>query len=173
MHFRLAVAFVALLAAPGVQGVPEVPPSPPQGPTRALPPVEEPPRTAVERRDLLQQFSAASPIEGFYELRAFHAPGLAPVPTKGYLAVGRQYVSIHLLSPVARGRPVFQSAFRRYRIAGDTLHMTALLGFGNDEEDGVAIEEPGAMRSARWSIIGTRLRLALDGGRSLEFERIE
>ena len=47
-------------------------PRPPKGATsRPLPPVQEPMRTRVERRDLLQKFKGPSPLAGFYRSASF------------------------------------------------------------------------------------------------------
>ncbi|MEM7205809.1 MAG: hypothetical protein AAF628_36485 [Planctomycetota bacterium] len=139
-----------------------------------LPPIEDPPYSPVERDDLLQRFTPPSPLEGHYELRAFSRGTGAPIRATGYLAVGRQHLSMHLMSPAAAGGTALRAAYRRYRINGDQLVMTTLVGFGNDRADaGVEIEPAGATRVLRFSRIGTRLRLFTGGGRVLEFERIE
>lgn len=185
MNVKFALAACLLLSVPGEQGKQgqqgggEPPRAkqarPPQQPVNAptLRPVQDPPRTSVERRDLLQRFAPASPLEGYYRLRSFTASGGTPVPANGYLAIGRRHLSIQMFSPRAGGPPAIRSAFRSYRATEGRLVMTTLLGLSNDDHGDVLIDQAGTMMTIDYKLIGTRLRLEVGAGRILEFERIE
>lgn len=147
-------------------------PQPPPG-AEPLPPVPDPPRTAVERRDLLQRFTAPSPLEGYYALRVFTNGISAVAGATGYLAMGRRFLSLHLQAPRAGGPPAIQSGFREYRVEGNQLVMTTLLGMQNQRDGDIVLERRGALKSVAFVLTGTRLRLDLGNGRVLEFERIE
>lgn len=151
-------------------------PRPPAPPPDAAPlvPVQQAPRTAVERKDLLQRFDEPSPLEGFYHLVEFDldASG-SPSPAEGYLAVGRDYLSIHLIAPQPGKPPAFQSAFRRYRISGETLVTTSMLGVRNEPSGKVLVEGKGLSAVRRFELVGTRLTLFGDDDRKMVFERIE
>ena len=177
MNAKLALAACLLLSVPGEQGQPGQqghgqPPKPPAN-APALRPVQDPPRTPVERRDLLQRFAPVSPLGGYYSLRSFVGPGGTPVAANGYLAIGRKHLSLHMFSPRASGPPAIQSAFRSYRTSGGRLVMTTLLGLTNDAGGDVLIEKTGTTRAIGYRLIGTRLRLEVGEGRILEFERVE
>ncbi len=146
-------------------------PQPPAGAT-PLPPVRDAPRTAVEREDLLQEFAPRHPIEGTYALRAF-VDGAVVAAARGYLMIGRRHVSIHLHSDRGDAPPAVQSAFRSYELDDDRLVMTSLLGLRNELDGDIVLERAGAMRSARYRLMGSKLSLQLGGGRALEFDRIE
>jgi hypothetical protein len=178
------IVLLACLAAatPGVQDPPEragagspakeALPQPPAG-APALPPVRDLPRTAVERRDLLQRFAPESPLEGFYRLVSFGVADSAPVGSAGYLAIGRAHLSVHLLAPSSDGPPVMQSAFRSYRVSEGRLFMTTLLGVRSDEDGELVVDPLGAVRVVPYTLLGTLLRLDLGANRVLEFQRIE
>lgn len=153
---------------------PERLPKPPQDPEkqRPLPPIEPPPFTAVERRDLLQEFGGPAPLAGVYRLASFRTGGGGLIPATGFLVVGRQYLSIQMLG-LRVGNPALQSGFRKYRIQGDQLVMTTMIGFGNDGRGKMAVEQAGLVATRRFSLIGTRLTLYVEQGRTMTFDRIE
>lgn len=140
-----------------------------------LAPVEEPYRTAIDRRDLIQQFDPPSPLEGIYELRSIVRPGQAQVSgTRGYLLIGRHYMSLHI-----RGRgdtpqvPHLQATFRRYTILGDRLQMSTVIGHRNEPGGDILIEEEGLTEVRRYSLIGSILRIFQGPGSFMEFVRVE
>jgi hypothetical protein len=142
--------------------------------SRPLPPVQEPPRTAGERRDLLQKFKGPSPLAGFYRLVGVHGPtGPAKGRHVGYLAIGRDYISVHLQGRgLRRGEPIIQSGFRRYRLAGDKIHMSSLVG--HRVRDGkVLVEEHNLQAVRRYLLTGTTLRIYQGAREYLDFVRIE
>lgn len=139
---------------------------------RALPPIQEPIRTRVERADLLQQFVERSPLEGFYALRAFVRAGQQSAG-KGYAWFGRDHCMI--ATSIARGgalSPFVQSGVCTYRLQGDKLVMTTLIG--HDHGDEVRFVAPGFVEVRRFLKTGTSLRV-YQGGRDsyMEFVRVE
>ncbi len=166
-------------SAVGFQGQNQDPesrrPRPPKGATsRPLPPVQEPMRTRVERRDLLQKFKGPSPLAGFYRLVGVHGPsGPAKGRHIGYLAIGRDHLSLHLQGRGLRRRePVIQSGFRRYRLDDGKIHMSSLVG--HHVRDGkVLVEEYNLQEVRRYQLTGTTLRVYQSAREYLEFVRIE
>jgi len=168
-------------AAVGFQGQKQDPesrrqrPVPPKGATsRPLPPVQEPLRTKVERRDLLQKFKGPSPLAGFYRLVGVHGPsGPAKIKHVGYLAVGRDHLSLHLQGYGRRRRePVIQSGFRRYRLGGGKIYMSSLVG--HHVRDGkVLVEQVNRQEVRRYQVMGTTLRIYQSSKEYLEFVRME
>jgi hypothetical protein len=150
-------------------------PTPPKGAaSRPLPPVQEPMRTRVERRDLLQKFKGPSPLAGFYRLVGVYGPtGPATGQHVGYLAVGRDHLSLHLQGQGHRRRePVIQSGFRRYHLADGKIYMNSLVG--HHVRDGkVLVEEYNLQTVRRYRLAGTTLRIYQSAGEYLEFVRIE
>lgn len=142
--------------------------------SRPLCPVQEPSRTEVERRDLLQEFKGPSPLAGFYRLVGVHGPaGPAKGPHVGYMAVGRDHLSLHLQGRGLRRRePVIQSGFRRYRLQDGKIYMSSLVG--HHVRDGkVLVEEANLQIVRRYLLTGTTLRIYQRGTEYLEFVRIE
>ncbi len=140
-----------------------------------LPTVEEPYRTAIDRRDLIQQFDPPSPLEGIYELRSIVRPGEAQVQgTRGYLLIGRRYMSLHI-----RGRgetpqvPHLQATFRRYTILDDRLQMSTVIGHRNEPGGDILVEEDGLTEVRRYSLTGSILRIFQGPGSFMEFVRVE
>ena len=139
-----------------------------------LPPVQEPVRTLVERRDLLQKFKGPSPLAGFYRLVGRHGPtGRAKGRHLGYLAVGRDHLSLHLYGDGEKRRePVLQSGFRRYRLSGGKIFMSSLVG--HRVRDGkVLVEQVNHQEVRRYELLGTTLRIYQSAHQYLEFVRIE
>ena len=170
-----AKAVLLVAGAVAALWLPQDPVKRPKPPENAppLPPVQEPFRTEVERRDLLQQFGAKSPIEGFYELVAASRPDMPAVLATGYLSIGRRHLSFHLEAETPDGDPVRQSAFRSYRLVGSRLHMTSLTGFRLDPDGTTRIEPSGVAVQAEYLLLGTKLQLDLIDGSRLEFQRLE
>ncbi|MEE9126818.1 MAG: hypothetical protein V3U11_06730 [Planctomycetota bacterium] len=178
-YFTILLCAVAV----GLQGQDQDPKSrpskssptpPPSATSRPLPPVGEPTRTRVERRDLLQRFKGPSPLAGFYRLVAVHGPtGRAKGRNIGYLAVGRDHLSLHLQGPSKRRRePVFQSGFRRYRLGSGKIFMSNLVG--HHVRDGKVLQEQvGRQEVRRYELLGTTLRIYQSARQYLEFVRIE
>ncbi|MHC4514400.1 MAG: hypothetical protein ACYTGW_07460 [Planctomycetota bacterium] len=150
-------------------------PIPPKGATsRPLPPVQEPLRTKVERRDLLQKFKGPSPLAGFYRLVGVHGrSGPAKIKYRGYMAVGRDHLSLHLQGYGRRRRePVIQSGFRRYRLGGGKIYMSNLVG--HHVRDGkVLVEQVNRQEVRRYQVMGTTLRIYQSSKEYLEFVRME
>ncbi len=142
--------------------------------SRPLQPVQEPVRTLVERRDLLQRFKGPSPLAGFYRLVRVQGPsGPANGPHVGYLAIGRDHISLHLQARgQKRGEPIVQSGFRRYRLGDGKIYMSSLVG--HRVHDGkVLVEEPNLQEVRRYLLTGTTLRIYQSTRDYLEFVRIE
>ena len=151
-------------------------PRPPQGAaSRPLRPVQEPMRTAVERRDLLQKFKGPSPLEGFYRLVSVHGPrGKAKGRYVGYLAIGRSHMSLQIRGPGETPRiPAIQASFRRYRLRGDRIYMNNLLGHRNLPDGNVELERTGHKDVRRYQLLGTTLRIYQSDTRYMEFLRVE
>ena len=170
-----SVAIICLLLLLPDQDPPKVSrPTPPES-SSTLPPVEEPYRTPVDRRDLMQQFDAPNPLQGIYELREIVRPGQAQVTgTRGYLLMGRRFLSLHI-----RGRgstpsvPILQASFRRYSILDDRLQMSAIIGHRNEPGGDILVEEEGLTEVRRYSLTGAVLRIFQGPGSYMEFVRIE
>lgn len=137
-----------------------------------LPPIEEPFRSRVERADLLQEFTEPTPVEGFYRLRSIVRGGRA-LRGRGYVWFGRRHCM--LSTSIARGggdAPFVQAGVRRYRVDGDKLTMTTLIG--HDHVDEVRFEAPGLVQTRKFTIAGTVLRIWQGGMDSyMEFVRAE
>lgn len=138
-----------------------------------LPPVEEPFRSKVERRDLLQRFDEPSPLEGFYALRSMRQPDGAIVrATAGYAWFGRKHMMLHLSLTPDPKRPAFvQSSVRTYRIEGDVLTTTTLSG--HESSGRLAVEQPGRVEVRRFRQAGTVLRIYRGENSWMEFVRQE
>ncbi len=168
--------FWMFLLLPVLSGQEAKRPSPPPGATtKPLPPVQEPERTPVERKDLLQKFKPASPLEGTYRLQAVGVPGGKVVKGyQGYLVVGKDYLSIHLQGPgVAKDLPSLQAGFRKYRIEGSELVMHSLLGHRNLPDGKVVVEGKGVVERRGFLKAGNVLRISKSAEDYLEFVRIE
>ena len=140
----------------------------------ALPPVADPPRTSVERQDLALTFTPPNPLMGFYELREVVRPGVPGLRARGFLDVERRHIVLHIQGETGDPRrPRLQASVRSYRIVGDTLQMTALVGHRNQDNGDMSIEQPGLMEERRFSLIGPVLRIYQEANAYLEFVRIE
>jgi hypothetical protein len=151
-------------------------PAPPQDKkARKLPPVLEPLRSRIERRDLLQQFRTRHRIEGIYRLKRMVSPGAATVKgSRGYLVIGQRHMSMHLYAPGdSEGEANIQAVFRRYRIVGDQLIMNTLLGHRNKDNGDIGFEPISYVTRHRFVLTGASLRLYRAKDQFLEFERIE
>ncbi|MCB9888096.1 MAG: hypothetical protein H6836_00880 [Planctomycetes bacterium] len=153
---------------------PSLPAPPPDRQGTPLPPVLDPPRSAVERRDLLQRFKPRNPIEGFYRVRSMTDGSGGPVAgARGYLVVGRDHLSMHLMAPTSDPkRAVLQSVVRRYRILGDKLVMSSLVGHRSLRNGDIALEKPGTVIERRFQLVGAVLRLFRGNGH-VDLVRIE
>jgi len=174
-HRRFWTVAVLVITAVGVTHQdPERLPEPPRDPAvdTRLPPVQQPEFTAIERRDLLQEFGGPAPLAGFYRLFSYRDGSGGPIPATGFLVIGRRHLSIQLLG-LRTGNPALQSGFRTYRVDGDQLVMTTMIGFGNNSEGKMAVERAGLSSRHRFRLIGTRLTMFMPFGRTLEFDRIE
>ena len=175
MLLNLRVPLLCVLLLPGQD--PASRPTPPQGADSrpALPPVTEPFRSAVERKDLIQRFQPPSPIAGFWELRKISAPSLTmPEGFKGYLVIGDRHMSLHLIGPGVKPEiPFFQSGFRRYRVVGDQIWSTSLLGVTNKENGEVLVDSAPIEERRTFLLAGSQLRISKPTGEYLEFVRIE
>jgi hypothetical protein len=139
-----------------------------------LPPVQEPFRTPVERQDLLQEFEPRGLIEGFYRLRRVVTPGrLDEHRGQGFLVIGRRHLSLHLRLPNGNSEPPFlQSGVRQYRLDGDQLVTTAVMGHSS-REDRIVEEPSGLVEQRTWRVVGGFLRIHQSAAAFMEFARIE
>ena len=151
-------------------------PQPPQDKaTPPLPPVLDPARSPVERRDLLQRFTTPHPIEGFYRLRHMVVAGGATVASsRGYLVLGQRHLAIQLYAPGPEPELAnISAAVRSYKVVGDKLEMTSLLGHRNKDNGDIGFEPLGRVTQLEFLLAGSILRLHLAQDEYLEFERIE
>ncbi len=171
----LAAGALALFLAQDPERPPPAERPTPPADAGPLPPVDEPYVSPVLRHDLLQQFEPPHPIQGFYELRERVVGGHnSPAPVRGYLVVGRRHLSLHLQTETDRPeQPLLRAGFRRYRIVGDQLHMTTLLGHFNDADGDMVVEADGLTFTRRFALIGGSLRIYQDSASYLEFVRLE
>ena len=149
-------------------------PKPPKG-QDPLPPILEPARDAVERRDLIQRFRGRHPLEGFYRVKRMIRSGSVSVAnTKGYLVIGQGYLSMQIYAPSDLPYKVnIQSFFRRIRVRGDKIEMTSLVGHRNKPNGDIVLEKAGEKSSLRYVILGGVLRLYRGVDEYIEFERVE
>ena len=169
MRYLMLLVFCSVLVAPQDPERPKPPPD-----AAPLPPVQEPFRSKVERRDLIQEFTRASPIEGFYRLRRVVRPGQGLPRVEGYLWIGRRHLMLQLSGNTGNPRlPALQTGVRAYRTNGDTLVMTAMLGFRNDADGDIHLDATGATIERRFELVGPLLRIHEDDNSQLEFERVE
>lgn len=161
----------------GVQGKQTKPalPAPPTGQDKPLPPVLDSARSAVERRDLLQQFMRRHPIEGFYRLSAMVGLNGSQVKgSRGYMFIGRRHMSLQLFAPSATpGQANIQSAVRTFRIVGNQLITSSVLGHRNMPNGDIALTKPGQVVEHRYELVGATLRLYRSAREYLEFHRVE
>ncbi|MCA8943919.1 MAG: hypothetical protein KDB80_15250 [Planctomycetes bacterium] len=139
---------------------------------RALPPIQEPWRSKVERADLLQEFSSPSPLSGFWSLRSFVREGV-PGQARGYVWFGNQHCM--LATSISRGghiSPFVESSVRTYRVEGDRIVMTNLVG--HDHDNDLRFFAPGVVETREFQQAGTMLRI-FQGARDsyMEFVRVE
>jgi hypothetical protein len=151
-------------------------PQPPPGwASRPLPPVADPPRSQVERKDLMQEFTPPNPLEGCYELRDIVRPGLPRAGrVRGYLWIGRRHLSLHVQADGLRpGLPHLQAGFRSYRVVGNKLQTSVLLGHRNDADGDVLVEQPGMTEERAFLLIGPVLRIYQGPDAWHEYVRLE
>jgi hypothetical protein len=150
-------------------------PAPPPSGSPPLPTVEEPFVAPVPRLDLPGRATPRDVLEGIWELRQRFVAGQIAETGRGYLAVGRRHMLVHLL--VAGTDPdvplLRAGAYRWQRARGDVLRLTTLAGHFNEESGDIKLEPPGAPMDRRFEPIGAALRVHQDGGDWLEFVRIE
>ncbi len=161
-------------SAQGKQSKPALP-APPTGQDKPLPPVLDTARSAVERRDLLQQFKRRHPIEGFYRLSAMVGPDGSQVKgSRGYMFIGRRHMTLELFAPSATpGQVNIQSAVRTFRIVGKQLITSSVLGHRNMPNGDIALTKSGQIVEHRYELVGASLRLYRSAREYLEFRRVE
>lgn len=169
MRYATLLLFLSMLLTPQDATRPK-----PPADAAPLPPVQEPFRTSVERRDLMQEFGRASPIEGFYRLRGASRTGQPPQRVEGYLWIGRRHLMLQLSGDTGNPKlPALQAGVRGYRISGNTLTMSVLLGLRNDASGEIYLEAAGTSSERRFELSGPVLRIFEDERSHLEFERVE
>ena len=91
----------------------------------------------------------------------------------GYLHVGRSQLALQTSVAIdGRKTPFLQSSVRSYRLEGEKIVMTTLIGHVFDTRLG--IEEPGRVEVRRFQRAGTVLRIFQDEADSfMEFVRVE
>lgn len=168
------VSCAATLCIAATQPAQVLPAPAPKG-AAALPPVLDPHRGPVDRKDLIQRFAPSHPIQGFYRLTAMQAPNQGMVgKAQGCLFVGRRHVVLMLYAPGPhKGQAHVLSALRTYRIEGKQLHMSSRVGFRNDRSGELAFEAAGSRHKLSFDLIGPKLRLMRHSREFLDFERVE
>src|SRR5262249_43351295 len=130
-------------------------------------------RPATQRADSRPR--RQSPLVGFWQLREIS--GMDPLTAtqfRGYLAIGDRHLSLHLLGPQnTQGVPFFQTGFRRYRIDGNILITTVLVGASNKENGDVVIENQPFEEQRAFEFIGPVLRIRKSVHEHMDFVRIE
>jgi hypothetical protein len=174
MEKKILAAAALLFVLPSAQEQDGLkhPVPPPDAPS--LRPVQDPFRTEVERKDLLQRFGKGNPLQGFYRLQNVVRGRVQKFNGSGYLSIGRQHISLHLFGETNNPKlPSIQTGFHRYRIVGDKIEMTALVGFRNNSSGDVIIEKAGRSETRRFLRLGTTLRIFSSSRDYMEFVRIE
>ena len=160
--------------AQGKQAKPAVP-APGPGQDKPLPPVLDVARSAVDRRDLLQRFKPSHAIEGFYRLSEMvGAGGRRVTGGRGYLFLGRRHMTMQLFAPSETpGQANIQAAVRTFRIVGNQLITSAVLGHRNMPNGDIALTKAGEVVEHRFELVGASLRLYRSAREYLEFQRVE
>lgn len=140
-----------------------------------LPPVPDPPSSPVERRDLLGAFAPASGFEGFYRLTGIADGGrVVQEGLRGYLAIGRSHLALHILQTGEPGLPpMVQAGFRRYRVEEGVLITTSLVGHDNLGDAKLHFEPFGFEERRGIVRTPTTLRVVRGQGAWMEFVRVE
>ncbi len=169
----VALPFALSLTSPQDPAKP-LPPQPPPG-AAPLPLVEDPPLTPQERTDLWQRFMPASPLAGMYRLRLAVRDGRQVTDgMKGYLAVGQRHLSLHLVDTnVNPRRPMLQASFREYKLIGNRLQTTSLVGMRTKVDGDIALDGDGLVELRDVLVFGSSLRVMQSPNDYLDFARIE
>jgi hypothetical protein len=172
---RLAARLLAPLVPAALLGAQDGDrrPKPPAG-AAPLPPIAEPPSALVDRSDLIQRF-ASSELNGTYRLVATYRDGVqVRSQQRGYMMIGYRYLSFHLQADADGGMPaMLQSGFRAFRVEGDRLVTTTLLGLRGSFGDRPQVDTEGISEVRTLSLTATTLRISQSAGDYLEFERID
>lgn len=169
------LAFIVLFGLLPQDPVKKVEPARPPEVRETLPPVQEPFRSAVERKDLLQRFTDPTPLEGLFQLERYHVPGRGDwLGSTGYLFFGRQHMHLYVQMPTGADKPPqMQASVRRYSLRGQQLLMTSLAGHKGGGGGKLKMERAGSTESRRVDLAGITLRLTKADGSYMEFVRIE
>jgi hypothetical protein len=176
MFSRCASLLLLLPLSIAQDPVPPSRPTPPPGAEQTvLPPVPDPPLSAIERRDLNQRFAPSTGLEGIYELRAVVRPGMPRVAgVRGYLFVGRRLLALYIHADGDDPkRPHLQTGVRRYQVAGSRLKMSTLVGHRNNDDGDILLEPPEWAEDRQFLLVGTVLRVFQDPTSYMEFVRVE
>lgn len=169
------LAFIVLLGLLAQDPVKKTERARPPEDRKTLPPIQEPFRSAVERKDLLQRFVSPTPLEGLFKLERYHIPGRGDwIGSTGYLFFGRQHMHLYVQMPGAAGKPPsVQASVRRYSLRGQQLLMTSLAGHSGGGGGKLTMEKVGRTESRQVVLAGTLLRLTKADGSYMEFLRVE
>ena len=92
---------------------------------------------------------------------------------RGFLVFGQRHMSMHLYAPESREHAHVQAVFRTYRIRGNRIRMSTLIGHRNKTNGDIALEPVSHATEHRFALAGAVLRLFRSKDEYLEFERIE
>lgn len=150
-------------------------PAPPPAGAPPLAPLAEPFVSPVPRLDLQLRATPRDPIEGFWQLRDRVVGGRSEgTRSKGWLAVGRAHLLLHLLAEGPDpGVPILRAGVRQWQRDRELIRMTALAGHLNDADGDIVLEKAGLVETRRFELLGSVLRIVQDNGDRLEFVRIE
>ena len=150
-------------------------PAPPPSDAPPLPPLAEPFVSPVPRLDLQMRATPRDPIEGFWQLRDRVVGGRSEaMRSKGWMAVGRSHLLLHLLAEGQDpGVPILRAGARRWERDRGQIRMTALAGHFNDADGDLVLEKAGLVETRRFELLGSVLRVLQDDANWLEFVRAE
>jgi hypothetical protein len=151
------------------------PPETPPAPRPRLRPADSPRPTDAPGDDLIQRFPSQNPFRGVWNLTRAASPEAPAAAATGWMIFTEGYVSMHFLEPGIGGQGVsrFQQSFRSYRVVGDELWTTSLVGIRTGE-GGRPAPENGVVERRRFLFVGDSFLRIYQGARSyLELRKVE
>jgi len=116
-----------------------------------------------------------SPLEGLYELRTRTRNGVPePQRSRGYIVITKRHM---LMCLVAKSndpeQPLVRAGVRTWKQQEELVRTEIAIGFYNDDDGTMHLEEQGKVEPRRIELERGKLRVWQDHRDYLEFERIE
>jgi len=126
------------------------------------------------QNDLIQRFARQNPLLGVWRISTVVRPGPRGVPPVGYFTFTRSHLSIHIINPNPTGTATtgFQSSLRIYRIQGNRIITTSLIGARTGKKaNDLLLERRGMRESRRFEFVDPNI-LRLYNGLTSYFELV-